>query len=146
MASRCLGCCSFRISWQIPWFHKFNFYDVITLELYDPGLKTSFTHIEHCAPAVGQEGLANQIPVLTLKYLLPSQWVLVLSPHIPNKCSHYTKVWHRTYLIMYHSTFEIVTLQLCSVTEIRPKSPFLCVNRSATRYDFCAKLCKSHLV
>ena len=33
-SSRPLGRCSFRISRQIAWFHKFSFYDVITLELY----------------------------------------------------------------------------------------------------------------
>ena len=34
LASRPLGHCSFRISWQIPQFQKFHFYDVITLVLY----------------------------------------------------------------------------------------------------------------
>ena len=34
LASRPLGHCSFRISWQIPCFQKFHFYDVITLVLY----------------------------------------------------------------------------------------------------------------
>ena len=34
-ASRRLGHCSFRIFWQISQFHKFNFYDVITLEHYN---------------------------------------------------------------------------------------------------------------
>ena len=28
LASRPLGHCYFRISWQIPWFQKFHFYDV----------------------------------------------------------------------------------------------------------------------
>ena len=28
LAIRRLGHCSFRISWQIPWFQKFHFYDV----------------------------------------------------------------------------------------------------------------------
>ena len=35
-----------------------------------------------------------------------------------------------------HSTFEIATAQLRNITEIAPKSPFLCVNRSPIRYDF----------
>ena len=39
---------------------------------------------------------------------------------------------------MKHSTFEIGATQLCCVTEIAPKSPFLCVNRSLIRYDFRA--------
>ena len=34
------------------------------------------------------------------------------------------------------STFEIGAAQLCYVTEIAPKSPFLCVNRSPNRYGF----------
>ena len=34
------------------------------------------------------------------------------------------------------SSFEIGAAQLCYVTEIAPKSPFLCVNRSPNRYDF----------
>ena len=33
------------------------------------------------------------------------------------------------------STLEIGAAQLRSVTEIAPKSPFLCVNRSPIRYD-----------
>ena len=36
----------------------------------------------------------------------------------------------------WRSTFEIGAAQLCYVTEIAPKSPFLCVNRSPNRYDF----------
>ena len=40
----------------------------------------SFTHIEHRAGAVGREGLGHLIPVLTPEYLLPSQWVPVLTP------------------------------------------------------------------
>ena len=34
------------------------------------------------------------------------------------------------------STFEIVAVQLCSVTETAPKTTFLCVNRSSIRCDF----------
>ena len=37
-----------------------------------------------------------------------------------------------------HSTFEIAKVQLCNVSEIAPKSTFLCVNRRPIRYDFCA--------
>ena len=39
---------------------------------------------------------------------------------------------------MKHSTFEICAVQLCNVSEIAPKSLFLCVNRRPIRYDFCA--------
>ena len=37
---------------------------------------------------------------------------------------------------MKHSTFENGAAQLCNVSEIAPKSPFLYVNRSLIRYDF----------
>ena len=49
---------------------------------------------------------------------------------------------------MKHSTLEIGAAQLCNVTEIAPKSPFLCVNRRPIRYDFraCAKVyCEPNL-
>ena len=64
----------------------------------------SFTHIEHRAEAVGQEGLVNWIPVLAPEDLLPSQWISVLAPtfhfrHGPNTCTLCTKLWHRTYPI-----------------------------------------------
>ena len=39
---------------------------------------------------------------------------------------------------MWLSTLLIRAAQLRSVTEIAPKSPFLCVNRSPIRYGFCA--------
>ena len=39
---------------------------------------------------------------------------------------------------MKHSTFEIGAAQLCNVSEIAPKSPFLFVNRSPIPYDFRA--------
>ena len=39
---------------------------------------------------------------------------------------------------MKRSTFETGAAQLRSVPEIAPKSPFLFVNRSPIRYDFCA--------
>ena len=41
-----------------------------------------------------------------------------------------------TYPDMCLSTLEIGAAQLRSVTEIAPTEPFLCVNRSAFRYDF----------
>ena len=43
------------------------------------GVLKSFTHIEHRAGAVGRDGLGHLIPVLTPEYLLPSQWVPVLT-------------------------------------------------------------------
>ena len=39
---------------------------------------------------------------------------------------------------MWLSTLEIGAAQLRSVTEIAPKSPFLCVNRSSILYSFRA--------
>ena len=42
LASRPLGHCSFRISWQIPYFQKFHFYDIITLVLYYGSLHVEF--------------------------------------------------------------------------------------------------------
>ena len=39
---------------------------------------------------------------------------------------------------MWLSTLEIGSAQLRFVTEIAPKSPFLCVNRSAIRYGLRA--------
>ena len=36
---------------------------------------------------------------------------------------------------MKHSTFENGAAQLCNVSEIAPKSPFFCVNRSSIQYD-----------
>ena len=41
---------------------------------------------------------------------------------------------------MWLSTLEIRAVQLRSVTEIAPKSPFLCVNRSPVRNGFCASV------
>lgn len=41
----------------------------------DPGRRKSFTRIEHCASAIGWEGLVRSIPVLTPEYLSPSQRV-----------------------------------------------------------------------
>ena len=37
---------------------------------------------------------------------------------------------------MWRSTFEISATQLCFVTELALKSPFLCVNRNPIRFDF----------
>ena len=39
---------------------------------------------------------------------------------------------------MWLSTLEIDAAQLRSATEIAPKPPFLCVNRSPNRYGFNA--------
>ena len=83
------------------------------------------------------------IPVFTLEQLLPFQCLPVLTPtdSLPPLseylCSHYTKVWHRTYPMS-----DIGAAQLRSVIEIiAPKSPFLCEDRSFIQYGFraCAR-------
>ena len=40
---------------------------------------------------------------------------------------------------IWFSTEEMGAVQILSVTEIAPKSPFLCVNRSPRRYGSCAR-------
>ena len=59
----------------------------------DTEMAHTHTHIEYRARAVG---LPAQIPILTAKYLLPSQWIPVLALLIhfrygPKRCSHCTK-------------------------------------------------------
>ena len=84
-----------------------------------PETETSRSHTskidQHRVGAVDREGLVHSIPALTPEYLLLSQWVLPLR-----------------YLF---TLYRNVT-QLRPVTEIAPKSPVLCVNRSLNRYDF----------
>ena len=70
---------------------------------------------QHRVGAVDREGLVHSIPVLTPRYLHLSQWVLPL----------------RFLFTLYRNV-----TQLRHVTEIAPKSPVLCVNRSLNRYDF----------
>ena len=86
--------CSFR--------HEMLFGKVWTVTAQN--WKEPFTHIEHRAEAVGQEGLVNWIPVLAPGYLLPSEWITILAPTFhfrngPNTCSHCARLWHRTYPI-----------------------------------------------
>ena len=57
----------------------------------------------------------------------------------PYRCSHCTKIWQKNYLHdIWCLIFKINTGQLCSITEIVPKSLFLCVNRSPIQYNFPA--------
>ena len=68
----------------------------------------SFTHIEHRTGAVGQEGFVNLTFLsLLLNIFFRVSWLrssplLIHVPgplyYSPTTCSHYTKVWHRTYL------------------------------------------------
>ena len=71
------------------------------------------------------------------EYLLPSQWVPVLAPtylllRSSEWCSHQSMTQKLCDMSRYFETGEV---QFRSVTEIAPKSPFLCVNRRPTRYD-----------
>ena len=69
----------------------------------------SFTHREHRTAAVGQEGFVNltfQSLVLNISFRVSwfrSSTLLIHVPgplyYSPTTCSHYTKVWHRTYPI-----------------------------------------------
>ena len=116
---------------------------------YRTGASRSHIGIQHPAGKVGREGLVKWIPVLTAEYLLPStvfsgfQSLLLLMHfrYCPNTCSSYTQAWQRTSerSHMWRTTFVIGTSQLLSETEIAPKSPFLCVNRSpSVPYGFPA--------
>ena len=82
-------------------------------------------------------------PIASLTSSLPSPSSLLKLPihfrYGSITWSHYTKVWHRPDQICDSPpTFEIDVAQPHSVTEVAPKSPFLCVNRSPIRYDFRA--------
>ena len=79
--------------------------------------------------------LAHEIPVLTPKYLLQTQWFLFLAPT-------YSLPLQIKYLFTIHKDRRgAAQPQLRSVAEIASKSLFLCVNRSPIRYGFraCAK-------
>ena len=84
------------------------------------------------------ERLAEGVPVLTPdnSWILPSEWIPVHAPSysLPLRSEylftpHLSVTQHLS--DMWRSTLEIGAGQLRSVTaEIKPKSPFLCVNRS----------------
>ena len=57
LVGRPLGHCFFRISWQIPSFQKFHFYDVMTLVLYSG---TSFSVISRFVLFVLQQNVKGQ--------------------------------------------------------------------------------------
>ena len=85
----------------------------------------------------------NQVPIM---YSLPSQWVLFLFPGYSLPLgTKYLLTLHQSVAQnlsdMCHSTSEIGAALLRSVTEIAPKSPFLCVNRSLVWFS-CG--CKSY--
>ena len=95
-----------------------------------------FTHIKHCAGAVGWEGLVNLNPFLSPKYLLPSQLILVLAPSYllllrskylftPHQSEIQTPIWY-VMLHLQSAWYSFAVLQ----KPCWPKSPFVCVNRS----------------
>ena len=85
----------------------------------------------------------NEVPIM---YSLSSQWVLFLFPSysLPLR-TKYLLTLHQTVAQnlsdMCRSTSEIGAALLRSVTEIAPKSPFLCVNRSLVWFS---RRCKSY--
>ena len=77
--------------------------------------------------AVGRIGYSELIPILTPEYLLPSQRLPVLPPTYSLRLrSEYLFTLRQ---IVARNIFEIGEEQLRFVTEIGPKSPFLCVNQ-----------------
>ena len=121
-------------------------YHEYELQRHRTGASRSHVGIQHPAGKVGREGLVKWIPVLTAEYLLPSQWIPVLTPtyELPLLSEYLFTLHssgHRTSerSHMWRTTFVIGTSQLLSETEIAPKSPFLCVNRSpSVQYGFPA--------
>ena len=84
-------------------------------------------------PRQSAERLVNKIPVLNPEYLLPSQGIPVLAPTSSLLLrSEYLFTVHQSMAQnlsdMWRSTFKIGDAQLRSVTEIAPKSLFLCLN------------------
>ena len=97
-----------------------------------------FTLIEHRTGLVCREGSVNYIPVPALEHLLSSQWipVLALTCLLPlwSECPFTLDLSVAQNL---SDAFKIGGTLLCSVTEIAPKSPFICVNRGSIPYGFC---------
>ena len=81
----------------------------------------SFTHIKH------HTGVAGWLHSSLLRIYFPGFTV-----RIP---VHTAKKSARNLSGMWRSRFKIGPAQLPSVTKIVPKSPFLCVKRSSTRYN-----------
>ena len=101
----------------------------------------SFTHREHRTAAVGQEDFVNltfQSLVLNISFRVSwfrSSPLLIHVPgplyYSPTTCSHYTKVWHRTYPICDAPLSRPALRSFArSVTEIAPKSLSLCLSES----------------
>ena len=63
----------------------------------------------------------------------PLGYGLTMAGSFSKLFTSYMNTWHRN---LSQSTFKIVAAQLGLVSEIAPKSPFLCVSKSPKRYGF----------
>ena len=111
---------------------KFTLYRQLFV-LTRKGTSTELEEVVHTLLTLCRSGW-----LLTPEYFLPSQWIPVLA-------SVYSLPVRSQYLFTLYlnmapnlsnmrcSIFEISAVQLPFVTEIAPKSPFLCVNRSPIR-------------
>ena len=114
---------------------KFTLYRQLFV-LTRKGIGTELEEVVHTLLTLCRSGW-----LLTPEYFLPSQWIPVLA-------SVYSLPVRSQYLFtlylnmapnlsnMRYSIFEISAVQLPFVTEIAPKSLFLCENRSPIRYGF----------
>ena len=81
----------------------------------------SFTHIEH------HTGVAGRLHSSLLRIYFPG-FTVRMAVHTAKKIA-------KNLSDMWRSRFGIGPAQLRSVTKIVPKSPFLCVKKSSTRYN-----------
>ena len=133
------GTFAFELSYLQPPFWKKSWIRPWLWTATARNCNKSFTDIEHRNGALADRDWCtkSQSSLLNINFRLSgfqSSFLLVYFRYGLNTCSHYTKVWHLS--DMWRSTLEISAAQLRSVTESAPKSPFLCVNRSPSRYDF----------
>ena len=76
----------------------------VSMNSKGPGRQKSFTHFEHRAGKVGWEGLGTKFQSSLQNIYFPLRWfqsslLLIYFRDGPNRCSHYTKVWNKTYPI-----------------------------------------------
>ena len=100
------------------------------------GISTELEEVVHILLTLCRSGW-----LLTPEYFLPSQWIPVLAPvySLPVRSQYLFTLYLNmapNLSNMWCSIFEISAVQIRSVTEIALKSPFLCVNRSPSRYGF----------
>ena len=133
--------------WDVTWLRSCSHYTrQLSFRVYKvwtamaPNWNKSFTHIKHCTGAVDRKGLGSLSPnphswtfTFTPENLLPSQWIPVFSP------AYSLPLWSKYLFTLHQSvTQNLIQHVMRSVTEIPPKSPFLCVNRGPMRYGFRA--------